>query len=206
MTGCGIIPVIKLNDTAKAVPLACALKAGGVNVIEVTFRTPVAAEAIAAITREVPDMFVGAGTVLTIGQLIAAKNAGARFIVSPGLDAEIVRAAQKDGLTVIPGAVTPTEVMAALKLGLTTVKFFPAQLYGGAEAVKALGAPFSGVKFIPTGGIGQHNAPGYWALEQVTAVGGTWMAPEQAIDTGDFDRIECLTAEAVRLRKGVRVC
>ncbi|MDR0325572.1 MAG: bifunctional 4-hydroxy-2-oxoglutarate aldolase/2-dehydro-3-deoxy-phosphogluconate aldolase [Oscillospiraceae bacterium] len=203
---CGIVPVIKITDVAKAVPLARALLTGGVGVIEVTFRTAAAPEAIAAIARKVPEMLVGAGTVLTPEQLAAAKDAGARFIVSPGLDADIVKKAQADGLTVIPGVVTPSEICAALKLGLTALKFFPAQTFGGAAAIKALAAPFAGVRFVPTGGIGQNNAPDYWKIPQVLAVGGTWMAPEHLIDQGDFDTIERMAAEAARLRRECGAC
>ncbi|MCL2003839.1 MAG: bifunctional 4-hydroxy-2-oxoglutarate aldolase/2-dehydro-3-deoxy-phosphogluconate aldolase [Oscillospiraceae bacterium] len=203
---CGIVPVIKLSDAAKAPPLAKALLAGGVDVIEITFRTAAAPDAIAAIAKEVPGMTVGAGTVLTLSQLRAAKDAGAAFIVSPGLDADIVRAALADGLDVIPGAVTPTEIGQALSLGLTAVKFFPAQIYGGAAAVKALAAPFAGMKFVPTGGIDQGNAPDYWKLPQVLAVGGTWMAPERLIDAGDFGAVERLARDAVNLRKGLGIC
>jgi 2-dehydro-3-deoxyphosphogluconate aldolase/(4S)-4-hydroxy-2-oxoglutarate aldolase len=202
----GIIPVIKLQDASKAVPLARALLAGGIDVIEITFRTGAAAQAIAAIAAEAPDMTPGAGTVLTPDHLQAAKDAGARFIVSPGLDADIVKAAQSYGLTVIPGAVTPTEITAALKLGLKTVKFFPAQIYGGASAIKSLAAPFSDIKFIPTGGIGQSSAPEYWKIPQVLAVGGTWMAPERLIEAGDFSAIERMAADAVKLRKGLASC
>ena len=202
----GIVPVVKISDAAKAAPLARALLSGGVGVIEVTFRTAAAAGAIAAIAREVPEMLVGAGTVLTRDQLSAAKTAGARFIVSPGLDADVVSQAQKDGLTVIPGAVTPTEICAALKLGLSVVKFFPAQIFGGPAAVKALAAPFAGVRFVPTGGVDHTNAPEYWKIPQVLAVGGTWMVNERSIDAGDFGAVERAAAEAAALRKGRRTC
>jgi 2-dehydro-3-deoxyphosphogluconate aldolase/(4S)-4-hydroxy-2-oxoglutarate aldolase len=203
---CGMIPVVKLYDADKAVLLAKALFAGGVDVIEITFRTDAAPDAIAAIVREVPEMTVGAGTVLTLDQLELAERSGAGFIVSPGLDKKLVRAAQSKGLAVIPGAVTPTEITAALDLGLSAVKFFPASVYGGAAALKALAAPFAGVRFVPTGGIDGSNAREYWRLPQVLAVGGTWMAPQALIETGGFREIEGLAAEAVRLRKGSGVC
>jgi 2-dehydro-3-deoxyphosphogluconate aldolase/(4S)-4-hydroxy-2-oxoglutarate aldolase len=200
---CGIVPVIKIKDAAKAAPLALALKNGGVGVVEITFRTAAAPDAIAAIAKEVPDMLVGAGTVLTQEQLKDAKDAGARFIVSPGLDAGIVRQAQAYRLPVIPGVVTPSEICAALNLGLTAVKFFPAANYGGAATVKALAAPFGGVRFVPTGGIDARNAEEYWKIPQVLAVGGSWMAPESLIDAGDFAAIERLAAEAAALRARV---
>lgn len=175
---CGIVPVVAPDDAAKAVPFAKALLAGGIDVIEIAFRTAAAPDAVAAICANVPEMTVGAGTVLTLDQLAQAKSAGARFIVSPGLDAEIVQSAQKSGLEIIPGAVTPTEITQALKLGVNTVKFFPARIYGGAAAIKALSAPFAGVKFMPTGGIDQTNAESYLKLPQVIAVGGSWTAEE----------------------------
>ncbi|MDR0293300.1 MAG: bifunctional 4-hydroxy-2-oxoglutarate aldolase/2-dehydro-3-deoxy-phosphogluconate aldolase [Oscillospiraceae bacterium] len=198
---CGMVPVVKLSDAAKAVPLARALLDGGVGVIEITFRTGAAPDAIAAIAGEVPGMLVGAGTVLTPEQLEVAQRAGARFIVSPGLDADIVQRARAHGLPVIPGAVTPTEICAALKLGLSVLKFFPAQVFGGTGALGALAAPFAGVEFIPTGGIDQNNAPDYWKLPRVLAVGGTWMAPGELIEAGDFDGIRRIAAEAARLRR-----
>ncbi|MDR1691921.1 MAG: bifunctional 4-hydroxy-2-oxoglutarate aldolase/2-dehydro-3-deoxy-phosphogluconate aldolase [Oscillospiraceae bacterium] len=199
----GIVPVIKIDEAGKAAPLARALRNGGVSVIEITFRTAAAPDAITAIAREVPDMLIGAGTVLTLGQLRAARDAGARFIVTPGLDSEIVAAAQNYALPIIPGVVTPTEVTAALKLNLSVLKFFPASNFGGAATVKALSAPFQGVRFVPTGGIDARNAGEYWALPQVLAVGGSWMAPETLIRAGDFDAIERLTREAAELRKQV---
>lgn len=201
---CGIVPVIKIKDASKAVPLARALLAGGVGVIEITFRTDAAPDAIAAIAEQVPEMLVGAGTVLTAKQLSDAKQAGARFVVAPGFDADIVTRAQSAGMPIVPGVVTPTEVSAVLKLGLSVVKFFPAESFGGASTVKALAAPFAGLRFIPTGGIGEGNVSQYWKLSQVLAVGGTWMAPERLIDENDFAQIEKMTAEAVRLREDVR--
>ncbi|MCL2081163.1 MAG: bifunctional 4-hydroxy-2-oxoglutarate aldolase/2-dehydro-3-deoxy-phosphogluconate aldolase [Oscillospiraceae bacterium] len=201
---CGIVPVIKLNDAAKAAPLAGALLEGGVDVIEITFRTAAAAAAIESAAREFPEMLVGAGTVLTAGQLETARDAGARFIVSPGFDADIVKAGLDMGLIMLPGCVTPTEVMAALKLGVNTLKFFPAENFGGAAAVRALCAPFGNVTFVPTGGISEKNAADYWKMDKVIAVGGSWMAPESLINEGGWAEITRRTREAVELMRSVR--
>lgn len=196
---CGIVPVVKLNDPAKAVPLAEALIRGGINVIEITFRTAAAPEAIAQVSEKVPEMLAGAGTVLTVEQLHAARDAGARFIVSPGLNPAVVREAQIDSLPILPGVVTPSEIMTGLELGLKIFKFFPAESYGGLTTIKALAAPFGDISFVPTGGINASNAAAYWKFPKIHAVGGSWMVPEKLIDKGDFDEITRLTDEAVEL-------
>lgn len=190
-----IVPVVVINDAARADALGEALVAGGIPVAEVTFRTAAAPQAIGRLSANA-DLLVGAGTVLSVAQVDAAVDAGARFIVSPGFSAEVVRRAQHHGLPVYPGAVTPTEIMAALDLGLTTIKFFPAGIYGGAAALKALGAPFPQVSFIPTGGVSLGNLAEFLTLPNVAAVGGSWMVPADAIDRGDSDAIRALCTEA----------
>lgn len=193
-----LVPVVVLDDAADAVPLAAALVAGGLPVAEVTFRTDAAADAIRAIADR-GDVLVGAGTVLTPAQVDAAVAAGARYVVSPGLSRAVVERCGEHGVPALPGAVTATEVQAALELGLTTVKFFPAGTSGGAAAIAALAAPFAGVRFVPTGGVGATNLAEYLALPCVACVGGSWMVPRARIRAGDFATIEALTAEAVAL-------
>src|SRR5699024_5526617 len=169
-----LVPVVVLDDASSADPLAQALVAGGLPVAEVTFRTAAAPEAIRAMAAR-GDMLVGAGTVLTPEQVDAAVDAGARYIVSPGFHAPVVQRAQERGVLHLPGAVTASEVQAALAAGLDVVKFFPAETSGGAKAIKALAAPFGGLRFVPTGGIGPANLPEYLDLPSVLAVGGSWM-------------------------------
>lgn len=193
-----LVPVVVLDDAAAAVPLAEALTAGGLPVAEVTFRTAAAVEAITAMSR-IPGMFVGAGTVLTPDQVDAAVDAGASYVVSPGLSVPVVRRCAERGVLALPGAVTATEVQAALAEGLTAVKFFPAATSGGAPAIKALSAPFAGLEFVPTGGIGPSNLAEYLSIPAVLAVGGSWMVPRAEIAAGDFAAVQTLTAEAVAL-------
>lgn len=195
-TGCRVIPVVVIKDAARAEPLGEALVSGGVPVAEVTLRTGAAIEAIRRLTAN-SLLTVGAGTVLTAAQVDQAVSAGARFIVSPGLRADVVSRAQSHGVPVYPGAVTPTEIMAAMEAGLDIVKFFPADVFGGPAALKALGAPFPAVRFIPTGGVSAGNLGEYLALPNVAAVGGSWMVPATAIEAGDFDAIEGLCRAAV---------
>lgn len=195
-----LVPVVVLDDAARAAPLAEALVAGGLPVAEVTFRTAAAVESIRAMAAN-PEMLVGAGTVLTVEQVDAAVDAGARYIVSPGFSVSVVRRARERGVLALPGTVTATEVQAALGEGLTAVKFFPAETSGGAAAIKALSAPFADVRFVPTGGIGPKNVAEYLALPCVLAVGGSWMVPRDVVAAGDFARITDLTAEAVRLTR-----
>lgn len=189
-----IIPVVVINQADRAESLGEALVAGGIPIAEVTFRTAAAPEAIRRMSANA-DLLVGAGTVLSVAQVDQAVDAGARFIVSPGFSAEVVRRAQHHGLPVFPGAVTPSEIMAALDLGLTTLKFFPANIYGGAAALKALGAPFPQVRFIPTGGVSAENLGTYLTLPNIAAVGGSWMVPASAIDAGDMDTVRRLCTE-----------
>ena len=174
----GIVPVIKIEDAEKAVPLAKALANGGLPLAEVTFRTAAAADAIKNITTELPDMLVGAGTVLTTEQVDRAVEAGAKFIVSPGLSVDVAKVCKENGVPYYPGCVTPTEIMQALELGITTVKFFPANVYGGLKAMKALSAPFPQIKFIPTGGVNRDNIDEFLAWDKIAAVGGSFFVDE----------------------------
>ncbi len=193
-----LVPVVVLDDAARAGGLADALVAGGLPVAEVTFRTSAATESIAVMAGR-GDMVVGAGTVLTAAQVDEAVDAGASYVVSPGLSRAVVERGHERGVVALPGAVTASEVMAALELGVTTVKFFPAATSGGAAAVKALAAPFAGVSFVPTGGIGPANLHEYLSVPSVHAVGGSWMVPRDLIAAGTFDEVQRLTADAVAL-------
>lgn len=196
MFSVGIVPVVVLQDALDAEPLGRALMAGGLPVAEVTFRTSAAAESIRAMSA-IEGLIVGAGTVLTPAQVEQAVEAGASFIVSPGLRRDVVLAAQAAGLPVLPGAVTPSEIMAAQELGLDTVKFFPANVYGGAAAIKALSAPFGGMRFVPTGGVSASNISDYLSLGCVPAVGGSWMVPVDAIRERAFAHVSELCRDAV---------
>jgi 2-dehydro-3-deoxyphosphogluconate aldolase / (4S)-4-hydroxy-2-oxoglutarate aldolase len=191
-----LVPVVVLDDAADAEALAGALVAGGLPVAEVTFRTDAAVEAI-RVMADRGDMLVGAGTVLTSRQVDQAVAAGASYVVSPGLSRAVVERCQEHGVLALPGAVTATEVQAALELGLTTVKFFPAGTSGGAPAISALTAPFAAVRFIPTGGVGPRNLHEYLSIPAVAAVGGSWMVAKDLVWAGDFAQITTLTAEAV---------
>ena len=199
-----IVPVVVLDDAKDAVATANSLLAGGVDVMEITFRTAAAAEAIRNVAAECPEMLVGAGTVLTVEQCEKAVALGAKFIVSPGFDAEIVDWCVERGVAVAPGCVTPTEIMAALKRGLSVVKFFPAGIYGGLKAMKALAAPFGQVKFIPTGGVSADNLAEYAAAPFVHAVGGSWLCPKADVAAGNFARIAELCAQSRRIVDGAR--
>lgn len=195
-----IVPVVVLEDSADAAPLAQALVNGGLPVAEVTFRTAAAPAAIEAMSAS-GNITVGAGTVLTPEQVDRAVDAGAKFIVSPGTSLAVVRRCQERGIPVLPGAVTATEIQAALECGLQIVKFFPAATSGGAAAIAALAAPFKNIRFVPTGGIGPANLTDYLALPSVSAVGGSWMVHPRMIAEKQFKKIEELTAEAVSLVK-----
>lgn len=191
-----LIPVVVIHDALRAPMLGEALVAGGIPVAEVTFRTAAAPTAIRAMSA-ISDLLVGAGTVVTAAQVDAAVEAGARFIVSPGFSLTVVVRAQLHGLPIFPGVVTPTEIMAALDLGLSTLKFFPASTFGGPIALKALGGPFPQVRFIPTGGITPDNVGAYLSLPNVAAVGASWMVPADAIARGDSATIQSLCARAI---------
>ncbi len=193
-----LVPVVVLDDAADATALGDALVAGGLPVAEVTFRTAAAADAIRVLTDR-GDVLVGAGTVLTVEQVDQAVAAGASYVVSPGTSRAVGERCHEHGVLALPGAVTATEIQAALELGLTTVKFFPAGTSGGAPAIAALAAPFGGVQFVPTGGVSPANLHEYLALPSVTAVGGSWMVPRDRIRARDTAGITELTAAAVAL-------
>ena len=196
-----VIPVIVIEDEAQAVPLAKALVKGGLPVLEVTFRTQAAAGAIAAIRREVPEAVVGAGTLLTVDQLRNAKAAGAVFGVAPGFDPVVVAEAKAQGLPFCPGIATASELSQALTAGCKMVKFFPAEAAGGVKMIKnLLGAfRFTGVKFMPTGGVNAANLKDYLSVPEIICCGGTWIVPKDALKAGDYATIERLAAEAVAL-------
>lgn len=191
-----LVPVVVLDDAADADALAGALVAGGLPVAEVTFRTAAAQDSIRAMAAR-GDILVGAGTVLTAAQVDQAVAAGASYIVSPGLSRAVVERCAELGVLALPGAITATEIQAALELGLTTVKFFPAGTSGGAAAIKALSAPFVGLKFVPTGGVGPKNLADYLTLPAVAAVGGSWMCPRDLVKAGDFAAITARTKDAI---------
>ena len=194
-----IVPVIVIDDPDDAVPLARALVAGGLPCAEVTLRTPRALEALQRIAAEEPGMLVGAGTVLSPAQAAAARTAGARFVVAPGFNAAVVDYCQTLDLPVFPGVCTPTEVEMALGRGLSVLKFFPAEPMGGLAYLKAIAAPYVGVSFIPTGGIGPTNLAAYLAFSRVVACGGSWMAPNEWIAGKQFDRVRDATSAAVAI-------
>lgn len=199
------MPVVVLEDVKDAKPLEDALVKGGLPCAEVTFRTDAAEESIRIMTKEYPDMLVGAGTVLTIDQVNKAVNAGAKFIVSPGFDAEIVDYCMKKEIPVFPGCITPSEVVQAVKRGLDMVKFFPAGQFGGVEAIKALAAPYTTIKFMPTGGVNARNLKEYLSCDKIACCGGSWMVKGDLVKAGDFEKIRGLTAEAAELVKSIRM-
>lgn len=192
----GIVPVVVIDDAKDAVPVARALLDGGIDVMEVTFRTGAAGESIRAVTKELPEMLVGAGTVVNLEQCKEAVACGARFIVSPGYDEETVAWCCSNDIAVIPGCVTPTEIMSAMKHGLKVLKFFPANVYGGISALKALAGPFGGVRFVPTGGVNLQNLAEYISSPYVHAVGGSWVCTRKDIKEHNFARITALCRDA----------
>lgn len=202
LNGQPVIPVLKIDDLAQAVPLARALVNGGLPAIEITLRTPVALEALRAVSREVPEAIVGAGTILSGEDFNNAVAAGAKFIVSPGSTAELLDTADRSDVPFLPGAATPSEIMVLKARGYEILKFFPAEQSGGAPFVKALASPLAGVRFCPTGGISLKNAGDYLTLPNVICVGGSWVAPDADLKNGNWTRIEELAREAAGLRKG----
>ena len=192
-----VVPVMVIKDLAHAVPLARALVAGGIRVLEITLRTPVAVEAIREIARAVPEAVVGAGTVTTAEDLAAVSEAGAVFAISPGLTPELLDAANQGDIALIPGIATVSELMAGLQRGYDHFKFFPAEAAGGISMLKAIAGPFPKVTFCPTGGISLGNYREYLALSNVACVGGSWVAPAEAVAQGDWGRITRLAREAV---------
>jgi 2-dehydro-3-deoxyphosphogluconate aldolase/(4S)-4-hydroxy-2-oxoglutarate aldolase len=195
----GVVPVVAIDDAASAVPLATALAEGGLPVIEVTFRTPAAADAIAAIRAALPDVLVGAGTVLDAATVDRALEAGAAFVVAPGLNPSVVERTTLHGVPMIPGGVTPTEIERALALGTELVKFFPAEAAGGAKYLRAVSAPYKAARFMPTGGVNPGNLADYLALPCVVACGGTWLATSDAIRDGRWGAIREAAAGAVAI-------
>ena len=204
VAACGVVPVVVLEDAEQAVPTAKALLAGGINAMEITFRTAAAKDSIAKVAKEVPEMIVGAGTVINVQQLHDALDAGAKFIVSPGTSEEVIAEAVKLNVPVAPGVVTPSEIMIGLKYGLKVFKFFPAESYGGLKTIKALCGPFPQIRFIPTGGINQSNAEEYFKNAKIVAVGGSWMVTKDMVVAGDFAGITEKSAAATALFKQIR--
>lgn len=200
----GVVPVVVLNDAKDALPLAKALVEGGLACAEVTFRTDAAEESIRLMSEAYPEMLVGAGTVLTIDQVDRAVKAGAKFIVSPGFDPEIVDYCLENNIPVFPGCVTPSEVAQAVKRGLKVVKFFPAEQAGGIAMIKAMAAPYTMVKFMPTGGINTKNLADYLSCDKILCCGGSWMVKGDMIKAGEFDKICTMAKEAVAKVKEIR--
>lgn len=201
----GIVPVVALNDINDARPLAKALCDGGLPCAEVTFRTDCAEEAIRVMTTEFPQMFIGAGTVLTTEQVDRAVGAGAKFIVSPGLNPEVVKYCVDKNIPVTPGCANPSDIEQALAFGLDVVKIFPAEAIGGLKLIKSMAAPYVNMKFMPTGGINAKNLNDYLAYDRIVACGGSWMVSGDLVNAGKFDEITALTKEAVRNMLGFRI-
>lgn len=200
----GIVPVVVLNKAVDAVPLAESLVSGGLPCAEVTFRTDAAEESIRAIAKNFPQMLVGAGTVLTTEQVDRALDAGAKFIVSPGLNPKVVEHCMKKGVPITPGIMTPTELEVALGFGLDVVKFFPAENAGGLKMIKAMSAPYTMMRFMPTGGITAANVREYLACDKILACGGSWMVKSDLVSAGNFAEIERLSREASAIVRETR--
>ena len=197
-----VVPVVVLDKVEDAIPTAKAMAAGGVDTMEITFRTACAPACIKAVAENCPDVLVGAGTIINLEQCKLAVQMGAKFIVSPGYSEEVVAWCVENGIPVAPGCVTPTEIMAALKHGLKMVKFFPANVYGGLNAMKNLSAPFVGLKFLPTGGVNAANIKEYIDAPFIHAVGGSWVCPKADIAAGNWEKITELCLEARKAAKG----
>jgi 2-dehydro-3-deoxyphosphogluconate aldolase/(4S)-4-hydroxy-2-oxoglutarate aldolase len=198
----GIVPAVVIDDISNAVLAANAMHSGGIDVMEITVRTRAGLDSIKAVVANCPYMLVGAGTVITLEQCKQCVDAGAQFIVSPGFDKAIVQWCVDNGVVVIPGCVTPSEIMQAIALGINVVKYFPANVYGGLEAIKALAGPFGNVKFIPTGAVNEQNLGGFAASAFVHAVGGSWLCSRADIAAGNFDKIRKLCADAMQSLMG----
>lgn len=203
---CGIVAVLVIDRAADAVPLAEALLAGGVNVMELTLRTPAALDALKAVKTSVPDMIAGAGTVLTTEQVQQVKDAGAAFAVAPGLNPRILAAAREAGLSFAPGILTPTDIEIAVELGCKLLKFFPAEPSGGLSYLKAVAAPYAhlGIRYVPLGGLNENNMSSYLSDPNIAALGGSWLAPRDLIKAGEWSKITALAAEAVKIIKATR--
>ena len=200
----GVVPVVVLEDTKDAAPLAKALVEGGLPCAEVTFRTEAAEASIRLMAEQYPEMLIGAGTVLTKEHVDAAVNAGAKFIVSPGLDPEIVDYCLEKEIPVLPGCISPSEVAQAVKRGLNIVKFFPAEAAGGLAMIKAMAAPYTSLKFMPTGGINAQNLEEYLSCDKILCCGGSWMVKGDLVKAGEFDKIREMTKEARQLVDAIR--
>ena len=202
LAGSIVVPVVVLDRVEDAIPTAKALAAGGVDTMEITFRTACAPEAIKAVAENCPEVLVGAGTIVNLEQCKLAVEMGAKFIVSPGFSDKVVGWCVENNIPVTPGCVTPTEIMAAMEYGLKVVKFFPANVYGGLTAMKNLSAPFVGMKFLPTGGVNTANIKEYIDTPFIHAVGGSWVCPKAEIAAGNWDKITQLCREARQAAKG----
>ncbi len=200
----GVVPVVVLKKAEDAAPLAEALMEGGLKCAEVTFRTEAAAECIRIMTEKYPEMLVGAGTVLSVKQVEEAVSAGAKFIVSPGFDAEVVDYCIEKKIPVLPGVATPSEALQGIKRGLSVLKFFPAEQAGGLSMIKAMAAPYTGLRFMPTGGINADNLPEYLKYDKIACCGGSFMVKASLVESGDFEKIREMTAQAVKLVKEIR--
>ena len=196
-----LLPVIKLDRVEDAIPLAEALTEGGLPVMEITFRTDAAEDSIRAVSKALPGVLTGAGTVITLEQVKRAHDAGAKYVVTPGISVPVIEYCCRNNIPVYPGACTPSEIIQVMEFGLDTVKFFPAAQYGGLPTVKALSAPFPSLKFVPTGGVSESNLRDYLAFKKVVACGGSWMVKDDMIKAGDFKGIVSLVKEAVALTK-----
>ncbi|OBX09105.1 keto-deoxy-phosphogluconate aldolase [Gallibacterium salpingitidis] len=199
-----VVPVMVIKKLEDALPMAKALQAGGINVFEITLRSSVALDAIKLLSKEVPDALVGAGTVLSAEQFDQAVAAGAKFVISPGATPALLKHAVASDVALIPGTATPSEMMQALELGYDHLKFFPAEINGGAVALKAISAALPQLSFCPTGGVSPKNVASYLAVKCVKTIGGSWMIPSDAVEAGDWAKVEQLTAEAVALVKSLR--
>ena len=197
-----VVPVVVLDKVEDAIPTAKALAAGGIDTMEITFRTACAPEAIKAVAENCPEVLVGAGTVITLEQAKLAVHMGAKFIVSPGFSEDVVGWCVENGVSVLPGCVTPTEIMMAMKHGLQMVKFFPANIYGGLNAMKSLAGPFPNMKFVPTSGVNSGNIKEYIDAPFIHAVGGSWVCPKADIAAGNWEKITQLCKDARAAAKG----
>ena len=198
---CKIVPVVKIDDVNDTLPLMKALADGGIMSAEITFRTACGPDALALAAKSCPDMLIGAGTIINKEQAEKAVSLGAAFVVGPGFSKEVAEVCRKNDVLYLPGCVTPTEVMAAIAEGLTVVKFFPAENYGGVKTIKALAGPFPQIKFMPTGGISAENIKGYFDSGKVIACGGSWMVKDSLIKAKEFDKITALSKEAMEVVK-----
>lgn len=200
----GIVPVVKLNSVEKAIPLCSALMAGGINVAEVTFRTSCASDVIKKIAKDCPNMIVGAGTIINVDQAKQAIDSGAKFIVSPGFSKDVVEYCQSQNVPVIPGCITPSEIMQAINCGLNVIKFFPAKEFGGLSTMKSLSGPFGQIRFMPTGGINLENLREFISAKFIVACGGTYMVKDELINNDNYEEITKLSKQSIEIIKETR--